>query len=78
MERAPVTSNEREQQRVIVLNRVERGCLTGEEAARLLGLSLREVRRLLARYRKEGIAVLAHMAIEAADTRTLELGVRPI
>ena len=52
--------NEREQQRALVLNRVERGGLTGEEAARLMGLSLRQARRLLAAYRKEGVAALAH------------------
>ena len=47
-------------QRAMVLNRVEREGLTGEEAARLMGLSLRQVRRLLAAYRKEGVAALAH------------------
>ncbi len=44
----------------MVLNRVERGLLTGEEAAGLMGLSLRQERRLLAAYRKEGVAALAH------------------
>jgi len=44
----------------MVLNRVERGELTGPEAAKLMGLSLRQVRRLLAAYRKEGVAALAH------------------
>ena len=44
----------------MVLNRVERGGLTGEEAAQLMGLSLRQVRRLLAASRKEGVAALAH------------------
>ena len=52
--------NAREQQRAMVLNRVEREGLTGEEAAGLMGLSLRHVRRLLAAYRKEGVAALAH------------------
>jgi len=50
----------KEQQRAMVLNEVERGGLTGEEAARLTGLSVRQVRRLLAAYRKEGVAALAH------------------
>lgn len=44
----------------MVLNQVERGKLTGPEAAQLMGLSLRQVRRLLAGYRKEGVAALAH------------------
>ena len=60
MERATVTLNGREQQEAMVLNRVEREGLTGEEAAGLMGLSLRQVRRLLAAYRKEGVAALAH------------------
>ena len=34
--------------------------MTGREAVEVLGLSLRHVRRLLAAYRKEGAAALAH------------------
>ena len=60
MRKETVTLNEREQQRVMVLNRVERGELTGEEAARLMYLCVRQVRRLLAAYRREGVAALAH------------------
>ena len=48
-----VTLNGKEQQRVMVLNRMEREQLTGEEAAQLMGLSLRQARRLLAVHRKE-------------------------
>ena len=55
-----VLLNAKDQQRGIVLNRVERGELTGPAAAELMGLSLRQVRRLLAAYRKEGVAALAH------------------
>ena len=44
----------------MVLNQVEQGELTGEQAAELMGLGLRQVRRLLASYRKEGGAALAH------------------
>ena len=47
-----VTLNGKEQQRVMVLNRMEREQLTGEEAAQLMGLSLRQARRLLAVYRR--------------------------
>jgi transposase len=36
------------------------GDLTGADAAAALGLSLRQVRRILAAYRKEGAAALAH------------------
>lgn len=55
-----VTLNEKEQRRVMVLNEVEKGVITGIQAAGLMDLSLRHVRRLLAGYRKEGIAALAH------------------
>ena len=44
----------------MVLNRVERGEVTGREAAELMGLCVRQVRRLLAAYRKEGVAAIAH------------------
>ncbi len=52
--------NGKEQQRAMVLNQVDRGELTGQQAGVLVGLSLRQVRRLLARYRGEGVAALAH------------------
>jgi len=38
----------------MVLNQVERGKMIGREAAMLLALSLRHVRRILAAYREEG------------------------
>jgi transposase len=60
MEKERVSLNLREQKRVMVLNQVERGGLTGLRAAELVGLSLRQVRRLLAAYHREGVAALAH------------------
>ncbi len=60
MKKETVSLSAKEQQRVLVLNQVERGGLTGKQAAGLVGLSLRQVRRLLAAYRKEGVAALAH------------------
>lgn len=60
MGKGTIWLNQREQQRLMVLNQVERGELTGEEAAALMGLCLRQVRRLLAAYRREGGAALAH------------------
>ena len=44
----------------MVLNGVEVGKVTAGEAAEVLGLSLRHVRRILAAYRKEGAQALAH------------------
>jgi len=55
-----VTLNRREQKRLVVLNQVEKGKMIGREAAEVLGLSLRHVRTILAVYRKEGAAALAH------------------
>jgi transposase len=55
-----VTLNNKEQKRLMVLNEVLAGRLTGEEAAQMLGLSLRQTRRLLAAYRREGAVGLAH------------------
>lgn len=52
--------NSKEQKRLMVLNRIERGEVGAGQAAVVLGLSLRQVRRLLARYRHEGAAALAH------------------
>ena len=60
MRRETVSLTAREQQRAMVLNQVQGGELTGSQAAELVGLSLRQVRRLLAAYREEGVAALAH------------------
>ena len=45
--RETITLDARAQQRVYVLNHVLTGGLTAEEAARVLELSIRQVRRLL-------------------------------
>jgi transposase len=55
-----VTLTKKEQKRLMVLNGIERGELTCGQGAELFGLSLRHLRRMLARYRKEGAAALAH------------------
>jgi transposase len=55
-----VTLNRKEQKRLKVLNEVIAGNMTGKQAAEMLDLSLRHVRRLLAGYRQEGVAALAH------------------
>lgn len=59
--RETITLDARAQQRLYVLNHVLAGGLTAEEAARVLHLSVRQVRRLLVRYRSaEGAAALVH------------------
>jgi len=55
-----VTLSKKEARRVNVLNEVEKGGMTGNQAATVMDISLRHARRLLAAYRKEGIAALAH------------------
>src|SRR3972149_1086593 len=55
-----VTLTRQEQKRLKVLNQVQVGRLPGQQAAILLGLSLRQERRLAARYRRRGAAALAH------------------
>ena len=52
--------NKKEQRRLVVLNQVEVGRMRGREAAEVLTLSMRHMRRLLAAYRKEGAQALAH------------------
>jgi len=52
--------NSKEQKRLMVLNTIERGEVGAGQAAVVLGLSLRQVRRLLAGYRREGAAALVH------------------
>jgi transposase len=54
-----LTLSQREQRRLQVLNRVLQG-LSMAEASRLLGVSERHGWRLLAAYRREGAAALAH------------------
>ena len=44
--------NAKEQNRLMVLNRVGEGWLGAGAASELLGLSVRQLRRLLARYRE--------------------------
>jgi len=59
--RETITLDAKAQQRLYVLNHVLAGGLTAEEAGRVLHLSVRQVRRLLHRYRSsEGAASLVH------------------
>jgi len=55
-----VTLNEKEQKRVMVIGEVAGGRVRGKEGAEILGISLRQLRRLMASYRKGGVAGLVH------------------
>ena len=52
--------NQKEQGRLKVLNRLWAEQMTVDQAAGLMGVSTRHTRRILAAYRKEGVAALAH------------------
>src|SRR3990170_263623 len=58
--RETITLDARAQHRLYVLNHVLTGGLATDEAARFLELSVRQVRRLLRRYRADGSAGLVH------------------
>jgi transposase len=58
--RKRVTLTVEEQKRLKVIMEVDAGRMKAREAAEMLGLSLRHVRRLVAAYRKEGAASFAH------------------
>ncbi len=55
-----VTLNRKEQKRAVVLGKVDRGELTAVEAGKVMGMSERHIRRLLAEYREDGPKSLAH------------------
>lgn len=55
-----VTLNKKEQRRLVILNHVEKGQLLRKEAAEMMGVSIRHVKRLLAAYREAGVEGLAH------------------
>src|SRR5438132_12302031 len=55
-----ITLNNKDQQRLKVLNLVIANPLTVQRAAQLLGLSERQTWRIMAAYRKEGAAALPH------------------
>ena len=56
-----LTLSRKEQNRLMVLNEVEKGKVVIREAAEILGVCERQGWRLLAAYRKEGAAGLAHV-----------------
>jgi transposase len=60
MNRETIILTQREHQRLHVLSRIHDGVLRAREAARLLGLSLRHLRRLLGRWRQHGPAAVVH------------------
>ncbi len=68
--------NGRDQMRVRTLNRVLEGALTATDADEQLGLSERQVRRILAADRKEGAAAIPHRNRGRQPKHTLAMEVR--
>jgi transposase len=66
-----ITMSSREQRRAWVLSRIEAGEMGMPEAARLLGLSERSIRRLRTRFAREGPAGLVHGNRGRASPRRL-------
>jgi transposase len=62
--------------RVAVVHEVAQGHLTASAAAEVLGLSLRQVRRLVAAYRQVGAAALRHGNLGRQPAHTLTAAVR--
>ena len=71
-----VTLNRKEQIRLMVLNQVEKGEMKGREAGEVLGVSVRQIRRLIARYQKKGAAGLAHGNRGRDPVNKLDTGIR--
>jgi transposase len=68
-----VTMNKKDIKRLYVIQQVEDKKLSGVEASNHLGLSLRQIRRLVARYREKGATGLLHRNRDrAAHNRTEE------
>lgn len=60
MENTKVTMTLKEIKRVEVMKLIERGTITGKQASEMLGVSLRQTRRLIQRYRSGGATSLIH------------------
>ena len=71
-----VTLTIKEQKHLRLVNRVESGTMTVVRAAESIGLSERHVYRLIARYRLEGAAALAHRKPGRPSTRRIADQVR--
>lgn len=71
-----LTLNRKEQNRLIVLNQKEAKHVTQADAALLLGISERQVWRLLAAYRKEGAEGLVHGNRDREPVNALSQGIK--
>jgi transposase len=68
--------SERELNRVEVFSQLSRGGMTAASAAQVLGLSRRQVHRLLERFRSDGPAAIRHRARGRVSNRRIDPAVR--
>ncbi len=71
-----IAMSERDLQRIEVLSKVIDGRMTMVSAAHVLGLSTRQVRRLVERIRTDGAASIRHRAIGRRSNNRICDGVR--
>jgi predicted ArsR family transcriptional regulator len=71
-----IAMSERDPQRIEVLSSLIAGRMTLVSAAHVLGLSTRQVRRLLERIRTDGAASIRHKAIGRPSNNRISGGVR--
>jgi len=71
-----VTLSLKEERRLQLLNEIERRHITGKQGSAILGISLRHFRRLLAAYRQEGAAALAHGNRGRRPAHALDEGIK--
>ncbi len=63
--------SQRERDRLKVVEQLKKGCLKQQEVAALLGLTTRQVRRILRRYEKEGDKGLVHRLRNRTSNRKI-------
>ena len=71
-----VTLTMKEIKRLYVVQQVEEGQMTGVQGAEVLGLSLRQMRRLMVKYRRRGAPGLGHGNRGRAPNNRIEDAVR--
>jgi transposase len=73
-----VTLNMKEIKRIKVIEEIKQGRMTAKEAGRVLGISIRQVRRLIKKQREEGDIGLIHGNRGKPSPRKVDEGIRKI
>lgn len=71
-----ITLNDKQQRRAEVLSRTQSGALSRQQACELLDITDRQLRRLLARFKAEGLASVVHGNTGRPPTNKVTEGVR--